>query len=557
LKVNTLPFRIFRLKNVLVILAVGLQVTGAASAATLLVGSNDGTPDQVALMSGMGALLGWIGPNNASAAAVSSNGNMFFAVPGDSSSTVQEYDAVQNLIGSFVFAPTSDPRASASYIEDMTWGPGGWLWISTFSGEIYSVSSTGVLQGSFDTGATSPGVASDGTYLYTTEGAGFLSPASHFYRRDTSGNILDTVDTGLNDTLGIGYDSLSSTFWIGGFDVISQVDGSGNILDQFAVDGVHTGVEAVSSPESAPFALIALSLAAIFLGSRKRAAHKRFACVAAAICASSLGAAVTTPAVVTLPASPQPVGASITITASATDTAAGPIRYRFRVRPSAGTFATVRDFAINATLSWTPADTDGLFEIEVTAKSLTTGSTAVSTQIIQVTPLATDVPLVSATAHPLVALYSAPPCPGGSSMRVRFKLVADVNWQSTNLRACGAGTMNFYVGGMRATSTYQLRQDVIAGPRITTGPILTFTTGALGISLPVVTQTMALHTPTSTNDGVSLFEVLTGSSPYPQFAVDSTANVIWYSLVAGNYGTRPVPGDTFRGESRHFGVPRD
>ena len=87
---------------------------------------------------------------------------------------------------------------------------------------------------------------------------------------------------------------------------------------------------------------------------------------------------------------------------------------------------------------------------------------------------------MSATAHPLVALYSAPLCPAGSTMRVRFKLVADIAWQSTNLKSCGTATMNFYIGGMRATSTYQLRHDVIAGARITTGPTLTFTTGAVG-----------------------------------------------------------------------------
>ena len=63
--------------------------------------------------------------------------------------------------------------------------------------------------------------------------------------------------------------------------------------------------------------------------------------------------------------------------------------------------------------------------------------------------------------------------------------------------------MNFYIGGMRAASTYQLRHDVIAGARITTGPTLTFTTGALGISLPAVTSTMPLHAPTNTTDGVT------------------------------------------------------
>ena len=130
-------------------------------------------------------------------------------------------------------------------------------------------------------------------------------------------------------------------------------------------------------------------------------------------------------------------------------------------------------------------------------------------------------------------------------MRVRFKLPSDIAWQSTNLRSCGTATMNFYVGGMRATSTYQLRQDVIAGATITTGPTLTFTTGAVGVDLPVVSSTMPMHSPTNTTDGVTLFGVLTSVSHFPQFAIDSTGHVIWYSLVDTQYATRPVPGGTF------------
>jgi hypothetical protein len=523
----------------------------AASAGAVLVGSNAISPDQVQLLSGTGVVQGVTGPHNASAAAVDSSGNTFFAIPDDFSSTVWEYDPTQNLLGSFVFTPPSDSRDSAGYIEDMTWGPGGWLWISTYSGEVYALSSAGTVQDSFDTGVSSPGVTTDGTFLFTTEGAGFFNPASHFYRRDTSGNVLDTIDTGLNDTLGIGFDSQTNTFWIGGFDVVSQVDASGNVLGQFALDGVHTGLEAaaplasVASPEPATLAFMALGLTALFLRGRKKAAQRSASCLVVGICASSMGAAVTTPVLGVLPAGPQPVGATLTFTVSATDIDPGPIRYRFRVRPAAGTFSMVRDFAPNTTLAWTPADTEGLFEIEVTAKNLTTSSTAVATQIVQVTPLATTTPVVNATAHPLVALYSAPACPSGSSMRVRFKLPADINWQSTNLKPCGVGSMNFLIGGMRATSTYQLRQDVVAGARITTGPTLTFTTGALGITLPTVTAPMPMHAPTNTTEGVTLFGVLTTVSHVPQFAIDNTGQVIWYSLVAAPYATRPAPGGTF------------
>jgi hypothetical protein len=475
-------------------------------------------------------------------------GNTFYALPGDAASIVQEFDPAQNLIGSFVFSAPSDVRDSASYIEDMTWGLGGWLWLSTYSGEVYSLSANGVIQSSFDTGATSPGITTDGTYLYTTQGAGLIDPASNVYIWDASGNLVGSFDTFLNDTLGIGYDSLTSTFWIGGFDVLSNVDSAGNLLDQYANDGVHTGLEVVNTPEPSTALLAGFAAALIFvLRADWRARCQRIAALlGCCLGAISLHAAVSTPVVGSSLTSPQPLGTTITFTASATDTDAGPIRYRYRTRPTTGIFSTVRDFSPTTTLAWTPNDTDGLFEIEVTAQNTTTNSTAVASTIFEVSPLATgSVPVVQATTHPLVALYSAPACASGSTMRVRFKLVADLTWTSTNLKPCGPGTMNFYIGGMRANSTYQLRHDVIHGAQITTGPTLTFTTGAIGVSLPAVTQVTPLHAPTNTTEGVTLFGPLSTLSPYKQFAVDATGNVIWYSTIASPYATRPAAGGTF------------
>jgi hypothetical protein len=249
---------------------LGLTTATASAGTVLLVGANADTPDQIQVISQLGSILGTVGPHNTSAAAVDSSGNIFFAIPGDGSSTVQEYDAAQNLLASFVFTPPSDSRLAAGFIEDMTWGLGGRLWISTFSGEVYSVSAAGVIQSSFDTGTSSPGIATDGTNLYTTEGFGFIDAAPHFYRRDAAGNVLGTITTGLNDTLGIGYDSLSSTFWIGGIDVLSNVDGSGNILNQFAIDGVHTGIELSTAPEPATIVLTAFSFAGLLLARVKK-----------------------------------------------------------------------------------------------------------------------------------------------------------------------------------------------------------------------------------------------------------------------------------------------
>jgi hypothetical protein len=54
-----------------------------------------------------------------------------------------------------------------------------------------------------------------------------------------------------------------------------------------------------------------------------------------------------------------------------------------------------------------------------------------------------------------------------------------------------------------------------------------------------------MHAPTNTTEGVTLFGVLTTVSHVPQFAIDNTGQVIWYSLVAAPYATRPAPGGTF------------
>jgi arylsulfate sulfotransferase len=267
---------------------------------------------------------------------------------------------------------------------------------------------------------------------------------------------------------------------------------------------------------------------------------------AAVVCLTSgvAAAAVSAPSISPSLPAPQAVGTSVTFTASSTDTDAGPLRYRFRIRPAGGTFATVRDFSINAQLAWTPTDTDGIFEIEVTATNLTTGTTAASSLSYSVSPAVSgSAPVVQGTSHPLVALYSAPACPAGSTMRVRFKLPADINWQATSLKQCHpTSTMNFYVGGMRANSTYQLRHDIFTGPRLASGPILTFTTGSISVPLPALSQLKPLVPPSSMTEGVTLFDVLV---QYPMFGVDATGNVIWYNPAPTSYATRPVPGGTF------------
>lgn len=288
-------------------------------------------------------------------------------------------------------------------------------------------------------------------------------------------------------------------------------------------------------------------------GVNARTLAQRLTCTVAFILLHTLTAAVSTPVITPSMTSPVPVGTRVTFTASSTDSDAGLIRYRYRVRPAGGTFTTVYDFGPSNRLDWVPTETDGLFEIEATAKNHTTTTTAASSVLYTISPaLNGGAPAVHATAHPLVALYSGVVCPSGSTMRVRFKLLTDITWQASALKSCnGSTTMNFLVGGMRANSTYEMRQDVFTGPRVITGPSLTFTTGSIAVSIPAVTSIQPIVSPGSTTEGVTLFFPL---SQLAGFAVDATGAVIWYSPVPGVYSTRPVSGGTFL---QLFGFTKD
>src|SRR5207248_1816099 len=96
-----------------------------------------------------------------------------------------------------------------------------------------------------------------------------------------------------------------------------------------------------------------------------------------------------------------------------------------------------------------------------------------------------DQPVISPTSHPLVFLYSAPPCPEGQRMRVQFR-GADGSQQSTPVKKCQAGvSMNFYVAGLKPAQEYKVRHAIDTGSEIQTGPVLTLTTSDINVNLPV------------------------------------------------------------------------
>jgi len=261
--------------------------------------------------------------------------------------------------------------------------------------------------------------------------------------------------------------------------------------------------------------------------------------------------------VTSLPASPQPLGTSITFTASATDSNPGPVTYSFAWQMAGGTgFNLIRDFSLTNTLRWTPNIQEGTYQIQVTARDYLANETSSTVVTFVVNPLVVgDPPVAVKTAHPLVALFSAPSCPTGSSMRIGFELNGSTQMNYTNFRTCHPPTsMNFYVAGMLAKSTYNMHYEVETGSTIVPDSnVVSFTTGAIPKSAPMATTSVVL--PPTSQSAVSSDILFTGYTIEPYSAIDYPAatdlsgNVLWYFPGYGQI-TRMVTGNALLGTTR-------
>lgn len=278
------------------------------------------------------------------------------------------------------------------------------------------------------------------------------------------------------------------------------------------------------------------------------------AAIAFGLCAFNAAA---TPVVTSLTPSPvgaHPVGTTITWTAAASDADSGALWYRFSVGPHNGTLRVAKDYSPSTSFEWTPVQNEGQFDIEVSAENSVTknksGTCLAGNACIQaytVTSRVSGAPLVTATRNSLVALYSAPACPAGSGMRVRFRPATPVyrsdNYdQTTPTRPCNGMSMNFYIAGMRANTTYVIRHDLFSGPRVITGPSLTFTTGNVPFTLPHFTVVNPPQLPTSLTNSILLQSVTHTNF---ELATDVYGNPVWYFLfptVTREYITFPVSG---------------
>jgi arylsulfate sulfotransferase len=254
-----------------------------------------------------------------------------------------------------------------------------------------------------------------------------------------------------------------------------------------------------------------------------------------------VGAAAPSVTLKTGGAAGQPVGSTITWVASATGMKS-PV-YQFSVTAGSGPAAIARDYSKRASFKWTPMH-EGAYTITATVED-GFGATASSRQTVTYTVTSRvkgGTPVVSATANPLVALFSAPACSG--SLTVQFRSAAGTGaWQSMAARPCVAGqSVNVLVAGLMANTKYVF-QDVVAKK---TSAQVSFTTGKPDPKLDITKFTVGQAPTAQSDQSLPLIFHSLNPSPKPSLAnpvaTDLSGNVIWYydTLHAGLTAIWPV-----------------
>jgi arylsulfate sulfotransferase len=227
--------------------------------------------------------------------------------------------------------------------------------------------------------------------------------------------------------------------------------------------------------------------------------------------------------------SPQVVGTVLTWTATATDSDPGTLMYSFSVGAEGGALALVRDFSPTNIFRSYPALREGTYQVEVTARNSTTLETGTATQIFVATPIASagNPVVISPTANPLVALFSAAPCTAGQSMRVEFQNASQASPQLTPLQACDGKSMNFYVAGMYANTQYSMTGEyVVSGHVVGYTSTQMFTTGAIPSSVTIPTFTVISPAPAvSASEPILLHSYFL---PTITMGTDLSGNILWY-----------------------------
>jgi arylsulfate sulfotransferase len=258
-------------------------------------------------------------------------------------------------------------------------------------------------------------------------------------------------------------------------------------------------------------------------------------------------------------AAPQLVGDPIVWTATASDCGATPV-YQFSTAPHGGDFHIVRDFSPSNTFTWTPMQ-EGTYDIEVTVKdgyeaTETTSAVAIDAVASRVSG---SEAVVTATANPLVALYSVPPS-STETVFVQFAVANDhPDWRNTDIRAMVPGkSTNVFVAGMLPSTTYEMRHVFSDG---TGSAPVTFTTGSVPSTIPAFTAVQPPGPDSDTDQDMVFHQQIRGDQPL--IATNLAGQVTWYYDLSGSgftltkAGQSLVPGGTLllNGVDQYTPVP--
>jgi hypothetical protein len=247
-------------------------------------------------------------------------------------------------------------------------------------------------------------------------------------------------------------------------------------------------------------------------------------------CSASDAYADLTVALTTNRASGQRVGTVVTLAAWPGGSDAPAATYQFAVRKVGGPSAwhILRDFDNILRFDWTSLE-DGLYELRVIARSADGAATAEAVAPFLMTSRVSALsgPAVAPTGHPLVAIYSAPPCTG--SVWVRYAPLGTALWKYTPIKPCTPGrSVNFYVAGMRPTTTYVVQQETIAGRVVERGPALPFRTRAANVLFDAV-NVEAFSGGASLLDGILVSNPAVHSNETVGVAAfDLLGGLVWY-----------------------------
>jgi arylsulfate sulfotransferase len=245
--------------------------------------------------------------------------------------------------------------------------------------------------------------------------------------------------------------------------------------------------------------------------------------------------------------SPQPLGTSVTINYSATDTAPGVIAYRVQIG-IVGTSALgmMRDFNTQNSFLFTPELHAGNYQIVITAFNNATGETGTATiPSFRFTPRVTaGVPVLSPTPNALVALLSTPPCATGikavraAILRSGATVPFDTSWTD----CVKSSDTNILIAGMRASTQYTITPQYTNGTTVTSGSPMSYTTGVPPVSLAGGTVVIPQ---TSADSQAERFYLMSLTTPNIPEAIDNSGAPVWYYVDPSGQTatlTRPIPG---------------